>query len=398
MASIESIQFAERFNGITGSAIREILKYMTRPNMISFGGGNPAASALEEDVIADIARDVLLADGKRILQYGATDGYAPYKEAVAGWVKELGIDCSAQDVLPVTGSTQGIDLLAKALINPGDVVLVESPTFLGTLQAFKLYQAKLVPVETDEGGIVLSDLERLVCEYHPKMLYVIPTFQNPTGRTLAADRRKPIAEMAEKYGFVVMEDDPYRDLRYAGEALPSIKSYDKAGWVVHMASFSKLISPGLRIGAAIVQEPIRQKMIFGKQANDVHSSNLTQAIVAAYLERGLMGPHVEAICKSYALQMNRMLEHLASFPDTRYTRPQGGLFIWAELPEGIDTLAMMPKAIDRGVAYVPGTHFYCEEGTHRNTLRLNFSNSTLEKIDEGMEILRSVVCEELKQR
>ncbi len=396
MPSIENVQFAERFNGITGSAIREILKYMTRPNMISFGGGNPAASALEETVIADISRDVLLKDGKRILQYGATDGYAPYKDAVAQWVQGLGIQCGPEDVLPVTGSTQGIDLLAKALINPGDVVLVESPTFLGTLQALKLYQAKLVPVQTDEGGIVLEDLERLIKAYHPKMLYVIPSFQNPTGRTLAAERRQPIAEMAEKYGMVVMEDDPYRDLRYAGEALPSIKSYDKAGWVVHMASFSKLISPGLRIGAAIVKEPIRQKMIFGKQANDVHSSNLTQAIVAEYLNRGLMAEHVRSICRSYAVQMNRMLSHLEDFPDTRFTHPEGGLFIWAELPEGIDTLAMMPKAIERGVAYVPGTHFYCEEGTHRNTVRLNFSNSTIEKIDQGMDILRQVVEGELK--
>ncbi len=396
MASIETVQFAERFNGITGSAIREILKYMTRPNMISFGGGNPAASALEEDVIADISRDVLLADGKRILQYGATDGYAPYKEAVAKWVKGLDIDCGPEDILPVTGSTQGIDLLAKALINPGDVVLVESPTFLGTLQAFKLYQAKLVAVQTDEGGIVLEDLERLIRMHRPKMLYVIPSFQNPTGRTLAADRRRPIAEMAEKYGMVVMEDDPYRDLRYAGGALPSIKSYDQAGWVVHMASFSKLISPGLRIGAAIAREPIRQKLIFGKQANDVHSSNLTQAIVAEYLNRGLMEGHVKSICRSYAVQMNRMLKHLASFPDTRFTRPEGGLFIWAELPEKIDALEMMPKAIERGVAYVPGTHFYCEEGTHKNTIRLNFSNSTIEKIDEGMNILRQVVEAELK--
>lgn len=396
MASIETVQFAERFHGITGSAIREILKYMTRPNMISFGGGNPAASALEEDVIADISRDVLLADGKRILQYGATDGYAPYKEAVAKWVKGLDIDCGPEDILPVTGSTQGIDLLAKALINPGDVVLVESPTFLGTLQAFKLYQAKLVAVQTDEGGIVLEDLERMIRAHRPKMLYVIPSFQNPTGRTLAADRRRPIAELAEKYGMVVMEDDPYRDLRYAGEALPSIKSYDQAGWVVHMASFSKLISPGLRIGAAIAREPIRQKLIFGKQANDVHSSNLTQAIVAEYLNRGLMEDHVKSICQSYAVQMNRMLKHLESFPDTRFTRPEGGLFIWAELPEKLDALAMMPKAIERGVAYVPGTHFYCEEGTHMNTIRLNFSNSTIEKIDEGMDILRQVVEAELK--
>lgn len=391
----DNIRFADRFDGITGSAIRAILKLMVKPGMISFGGGNPAASALEEDVIAEISRDVLLADGKAILQYGATDGYNPFKEQVAHWLAGMNIDASPEKVLPITGSTQGIDLLAKALLNPGDVVLVESPTFLGTLQAFKLYQAKLVPVKTDEGGIVLEDLEALIKAHHPKMLYVIPTFQNPTGRTLAHERREPIARMAAQYGMVVMEDDPYRDLRYTGTALPSIKSFDQEGWVVHMASFSKLISPGLRVGAAVCDQPIMGKLIFGKQANDVHTSNLTQAIVAEFLRRGLMEPHVKSICTSYSVQMNRMLEHLATFPDTTFTRPEGGLFIWAELPEHIDTLALMQQAVNRGVAYVPGTHFYCEEGTHKNTLRLNFSNSTLDKIDQGMDILRTLVKEQL---
>lgn len=391
----DNIRFADRFNGITGSAIRAILKLMVKPGMISFGGGNPAASALEEEVIADISRDVLLKDGKAILQYGATDGYNPFKQEVATWLEGMGIKAAPEQILPITGSTQGIDLLAKALINPGDVVLVESPTFLGTLQALKLYQAKLVPVPTDEGGIILDDLEALIKKHHPKMLYVIPTFQNPTGRTLALERREPIARMAAQYGMVVLEDDPYRDLRYAGTALPAIKSFDQEGWVVHMASFSKLISPGLRIGAAVCDQPIMGKLIFGKQANDVHTSNLTQAIVAEYLHRGLMKDHVVSICQSYALQMNRMLSHLETFPDTTFTRPEGGLFLWAELPKQIDALALSTTAIDRRVAYVPGTHFYCENGTHLNTIRLNFSNSTLEKIDEGMDILRNLVKESM---
>ena len=391
----DNIRFADRFNGITGSAIRAILKLMVKPGMISFGGGNPAASALEEEVIANISRDVLLKDGKAILQYGATDGYNPFKQEVATWLEGMGIKAAPEQILPITGSTQGIDLLAKALINPGDVVLVESPTFLGTLQALKLYQAKLVPVPTDEGGIVLDDLEALIKKHHPKMLYIIPTFQNPTGRTLALERREPIARMAAQYGVVVLEDDPYRDLRYAGTALPAIKSFDQEGWVVHMASFSKLISPGLRIGAAVCDQPIMGKLIFGKQANDVHTSNLTQAIVAEYLHRGLMKDHVASICQSYALQMNRMLYHLETFPDTTFTRPEGGLFLWAELPKQIDALALSTTAIDRRVAYVPGTHFYCENGTHLNTIRLNFSNSTLEKIDEGMDILRNLVRESM---
>ena len=391
----DNIQFADRFNGITGSAIRAILKLMVKPGMISFGGGNPAASALEEDVIAQIAHDVLLQDGKAILQYGATDGYTPFKQEVSKWLEGMNIHAAPEQILPITGSTQGIDLLAKALINPGDVVLVESPTFLGTLQALKLYQAQLVPVPTDEGGIILDALEALIQKHHPKMLYVIPTFQNPTGRTLALERREPIARMAAQYGMVVLEDDPYRDLRYAGTALPAIKSFDKEGWVVHMASFSKLISPGLRIGAAVCDQPIMGKLIFGKQANDVHTSNLTQAIVAEYLRRGLMKDHVASICASYAKQMNRMLEHLETFPDTVFTHPEGGLFLWAELPKTIDALALAPTAIDRRVAYVPGTHFYCENGTHLNTIRLNFSNSTLEKIDEGMDILRTLIQENL---
>lgn len=387
----ENIRFAERFDGISGSAIRAILKMIVRPGMISFGGGNPSADALEEETLAQIAADVLRRDGKTILQYGATDGYSPFKVQAAQWLASAGISATPDALLPVTGSTQGIDLLAKALINPGDTILVESPTFLGSLQAFALYQANLVPVPTDEDGIILDELERLITLHHPKMLYVIPTFQNPTGRTLALHRRKPIAEMAARYGVVVLEDDPYRDLRYQSAALPAIKSFDTEGWVVYMASFSKLISPGLRVGVALCAQPLLAKMIFGKQANDLHTSNLTQAIVGEYLQRGLMQTHLSSICDAYRRRMERMVAHLDTFPDIRFTHPEGGLFLWAQLPEHVDTLALLQNAVDRGVAYVPGTHFYCTPGTHKNTLRLNFSNSSLEQIDKGMTILRDVI-------
>ena len=393
--NLDALSFASRFDGVTGSAIREIFKMIAKPGMISFAGGNPAKSALPDDVCAQIAQEVLQADGKAILQYGATEGYAPLLESLKAYA-EAQLGCEVPAVLPVTGSTQAMDLLCKALINPGDVILVENPTFLGNMQCMHLYEAKLVPVPSDEGGIILEELEKAIQKHHPKMLYTIPTFQNPTGRTLAADRRQPIAEMAAKYGMVVAEDDPYRDLRYAGEPLPSIKSYDKEGWVVFMGSFSKIISPGLRVGFMAGDARILRKCTIGKQSADVHTSNLTQAIVDQFLRRNLLPGHIASICASYKEQMDAMMQELETFPaGTTYTRPEGGLFIWVELPVNINVLDLLAKCVERKVAFVPGTHFFCDGG-HMNTLRLNFSNSTVEQIHEGMTVLREVIAEATK--
>lgn len=390
------LQFADRFEGITGSAIREILKLLNRPGMISFGGGNPAASALEDEVVAELAHHVLKQDGKAILQYGATEGYAPLKAAICDWLAPLGFRPKPEEVLPITGSTQGIDLLSKALLNPGDVVLVENPSYLGALQTFRLYQANLIAAPTDEDGLVLDSLERLIQAHHPKVLYVIPTFQNPTGITLAAERRAPIAEMARKYGVLVIEDDPYRDLRYAGEALPAIKSYDTEGWVAHLSSFSKIISPGLRCGALTCRADLLRKAVISKQSTDVHTSTLTQAIVAEYLRQGRLPAHIADICQSYATQLHAMLGHLADFPEgTWYTKPKGGLFVWVRLP-GLDAQALLERCLERNVAFVPGTHFF-REGGHPDTLRLNFSNSTIDQIHTGMVILRQTVAEMLAE-
>ncbi|MBP3637273.1 MAG: PLP-dependent aminotransferase family protein [Clostridia bacterium] len=388
--NLDSIQFASRFDGVSGSAIREIFKMIAKPGMISFAGGNPAASALPDEKVAELAQKVLRENGKAILQYGATEGYAPFLESLKAYAeKQLG--CEVTGILPTTGSTQGMDLLCKALINPGDVILVENPSFLGNLQCMNLYQAKLVPVESDENGLMLDKLEEAIIKHHPKMLYTIPTFQNPTGKALAADRRQPIAEMAAKYGMVVAEDDPYRDLRYAGSPIPSIKSYDKEGWVVFLGSFSKIISPGLRVGFMVGDPRILRKCTIGKQSADVHTANLNQAIVDQFLRQDLLPAHIASICESYKAQMNAMLDELATFPEgTRYTKPEGGLFIWVELPEGIEAKAMLEKAVERHVAYVPGTHFFCDGG-HDNTFRLNFSNSSIEQIHEGMKILRELI-------
>ncbi|MGN0971507.1 MAG: PLP-dependent aminotransferase family protein [Aristaeellaceae bacterium] len=393
---LDSLRFASRFDGVTGSAIREIFKMIVKPGMISFAGGNPALSALPDQVVADIAADVLDRDGKAILQYGATEGYAPFLESLKQYAQEQ-LGCDIPAVLPVTGSTQAMDLLCKALINPGDVILVENPSFLGNLQCMKLYQATLVPVESDDEGIIVDRLEEAIIRHKPKMLYTIPTFQNPTGKTLAADRRAPIAALAAKYGMVVAEDDPYRDLRYAGTPCPSIKSFDKEGWVVFLGSFSKIISPGLRVGFMAGDPRILRKCTIGKQSSDVHTANLNQAIVDQFLRRNLLPEHIASICQSYKAQLDAMLEELATFPEgTRYTRPEGGLFIWVELPSGIDAQTLLEKAVARHVAYVPGTHFFADGG-HENTLRLNFSNSTIEQIRTGMAVLRELIAAEARQ-
>ena len=393
---IQNISFAHRFDGISGSAIREIFKLLAVPGMISFAGGNPAASALPNEQCAELAREVLLEKGKVLLQYGATEGYPPFRESLAPYVKDrFSFACKPEEILPVTGSTQAMDLLCKALINPGDKVVVENPTFLGNMQCIKLYQAQLIPVDSDENGVKVDELEEVFKTEHPKLFYVIPTFQNPTGRTLSLERRKKIAELAAQYGVVVAEDDPYRDLRYAGEGLPSIKSFDSEGWVAFMGSFSKVISPGMRVGFLAANPTLLRKCVIGKQSSDLHTANLNQAIVDEYLRRGLLQPHVEEICKSYAEQMNTMLSLLSQCAGVEsFTRPQGGLFIFAELKQGMDAVKLLNSCVARGVAYVPGTYFY-PRGGHENTFRLNFSMSSIEQIKAGMAKLNDVFAENL---
>ena len=390
------VTFADRFEGISGSAIRAIFKVLNKPDMISFAGGNPSNEALPNEICAQLASDALLADGKRILQYGATEGYPPFRESLLAYLKaNYRFAVEAQNVLPLSGSTQGIDLLCKTLTNPGDTVLVESPTFLGNMQTLRIYQQHLVPVESDNQGVLLDRLENAVKAHKPKLLYIIPTFQNPTGRTLAVERRAPIAEMASRYGFLVVEDDPYRDLRYAGTPLPPIKEFDKTEHVVYMGSFSKIISPGMRVGYMIAQEEIISKCAIGKQGTDLHTANLSQAIVDQYLRRGMLSTHIADIIPGYRAKLNAMLEELSTFPKgTQYTHPEGGLFIFVTMPEGFDASALFAKAVELGVAYVPGTSFY-PEGGHHNTMRLNFSNSTLEQIHQGMPILRELIASKL---
>ncbi len=385
-------KFARHMRPINGSAIREIFKLLARPGMISFAGGNPSNTALEPEVISRLSAQVLEKYGATLLQYGATDGFGPFRESAAAFLNTEGVRCDASQVLPVQGGSQAFDLLLKALIDPGDVVLCESPTFLGAIQAMREYNAKLVAMPTDGEGVIVEAAEALIKKHRPKLMYVIPTFQNPTGITLSLERRKALAALANEYGVVIAEDDPYRDLRYRGEALPPIQSFDEGGWVVYMSSFSKYIAPGMRLGAAAVTNPLLlRKMVIGKQSADVHSPLLNQAIVDAYLREGLMPGHLQRICGDYRRQLDAMLAGFEHFPaGTKHTVPQGGLFVWAELPEGVDGLAAFDAAVEAGVAFVPGTHFY-PDGGHLNTLRLNFSMCDIPTIEEGMRKLGGVI-------
>ena len=386
--------FAHRFDQVSGSAIREIFKVIAQPGMISFAGGNPSPAALPDETVRLLADELLLEHGKVLLQYGATEGYAPFVESLHQYVQDM-LKCAVPAVLPVTGSTQAMDLLCKALIDPGDNILIENPSFLGNMQCMKLYQANLIPVASDDYGMLMDDLEEKIKAYHPKMLYTIPTFQNPSGKTLPEDRRRKIAELANAYHMVVAEDDPYRDLRYEGSPVPSIKYFDQDGWVVFLGSFSKIISPGLRVGYIAGHPDLIRKCTVGKQSTDVHTANLNQAVVDLFIRRNLLPDHIRSICTDYGTKMKYMLSKLAEFPGgVRYTKPQGGLFIWAELPDHLNAKRLLDDAIDRKVAFVPGTHF-CVDGGHENTMRLNFSNSTMEQIDTGMSILKDLVTESI---
>ena len=381
--------FSNGIRSVSGSAIRDIFKLLGKPDMISFAGGNPSMRALEPEVICQLSDAAIAKYGASILQYGGTEGLHALRVQTAAYLSETAqVRCTAENILPVQGSSQAFDLLLKALINPGDVVLIESPTFLGAIQALRIYGARLVNMPMDEDGVIIDQVEALVQKHRPKLMYVIPTFQNPTGRTLCVERRRALAQMAAKYGFVIAEDDPYRDLRYAGDPLPSIASFDEADWVVYLSSFSKYISPGLRVGAAAVpNEKLMRKMVIGKQSTDVHSPLITQAIVSLYLEEGRLSAHLKRICDLYRDQLRAMLEGFSALPaGTCHTLPQGGLFIWAALPAGMDAQAILPRAVERGVAYVPGTHFFADGG-HENTLRLNFSMCEPDQIREGMRRL-----------
>ncbi len=393
-------EFANRMDGITGSAIRELFKLLSNPEIISFGGGNPAKESFPVSDVTKIVNDLLTEKGEAILQYGPTEGYMPLKQAYTEHIlRPKGLDANADELLVLSGSSQGLDILAKIFTNPGETILVEAPTFLGALQAFRMYQANIVTVENDSNGINLESLERLMRELKPKLFYCISTFQNPSGGTLPLEKRKKVAELAEKYDVIVIEDDPYCDLRYTGEVLPTIKQFDKSGHVIMLNSFSKILSPGIRVGMAFGNKEIIRKMTIAKQSADTHTSNLSQAIAAEFLSRGLLPKHLERINKFYAERLNTMVNGMKKhFPkECKYTIPEGGLFIWCEMPEGTKMLDIWKEATSKyNVAFIPGKHFYPTAEGHENTFRLNFSMETPERIEAGIEALGKLLQKYVK--
>ncbi len=385
------MEFAKRLDNVTGSAIRAIFALLEQPGMISFAGGNPAPECFPKEDIAAISQKLISENGAGILQYGGTPGISRLKDTVIQMMKARGINALADEVIITSGATQGIGLAAKTLLNPGDVVLAESPTFIGALQTFLTYEAVIKGVNMDDEGMDMDDLEKKLKAYQPKLVYTIPTFQNPTGRTMSLERRKRMAALCKAHGALILEDDPYCDLRYSGQAAPPIKTFDTEGGVIYLMSFSKIISPGLRVGAAIADKRIIQKYNIAKQGEDLHTANLSQEIVNTFMNSGKAEPHIRLICEKYRDKRDAMLKKLKSFPKgVTYTNPDGGLFIWAELPEGMNAVSMFQQCVDAGVAYVPGTHFF-PEGGHENTMRLNFSMASFEQIDKGMDILKSVI-------
>lgn len=394
-------RFSDRIKDLNANAIREIFKLLAQPDIISFAGGLPSNEGLPLEKVKEVSNEVLSSDkALKILQYGATEGYGPLLETGLEYIKRAGINNQSIDnILAISGGQQAIDLMCKSFLNKGDCVLVEEPTYLAVLHILKTYEARPIGVKSGDNGLDLEDLEEKIKKHNPKMLYLVPTFSNPTGKTIDTEKREKIAKICSKYSLVLLEDDPYCELRYEGERVPSIKSFDKEGWVVYVVSFSKTISPGLRTALVVGDDLIIRKMTLGKQATDVHTSSLSQAIVNEYLQRGYMDPHLEKVIPIYKRKKDRMLQKMDEFfpKGIKYTRPEGGLFIWVELPEYMDSKKIFMQSVEQKVAFVGGSSFF-PNGDNLHTLRLNFSNATMEQIDKGIKRLAEVLKNNIKEQ
>ncbi len=391
-----TIQFADRTSHMKASEIREAMKLTLRPSMISFAGGLPAPELFPVKEMKEAACAVLDEMGMQALQYSTTEGYNPLREKIAKRMEEKnGIKTSFENILITNGSQQGLDFSGKLFLNEGDIILFESPSYMGAFNAFKAYQPKLMEVETDNDGMIPEKLEEILATTeNVKLIYVIPDFQNPTGRTWSLERRKRFMEIVNKYNIPVLEDCPYSDLRFEGQGLPSIKSLDTKGLVIFLGSFSKILAPGYRIGWVCAESEILQKYIFAKQASDLQAPTIIQMEISKFMDMYDLDDHVEKVKEVYKKRRDLMLSEMKkTFPDNvKYTYPQGGLFTWVELPEGISSREVLNKCIEQDVAYINGSAFY-PEGGKDNTFRLNYSNMTEEKIVEGIGRLGGVLQE-----
>lgn len=376
---------ARRAARLEPSTIREILKVTAEPHVISFAGGLPAPELFPVEEIRTSAEAVLGELGPEALQYGESEGFRPLRRWIAAEMHARGVETSADHVLVTNGSQQVLDLVGKAVLDPGDVVLTETPTYLAAIQAFQVHEVDFVSVPTDQHGLIPELLPDLIRQHRPKLLYTIPNFQNPTGITLAAERREQTARIAAEHELLVVEDDPYGKLRYRGDDLPPIRHWDTSGRVLYASTFSKTIAPGLRVGWLVAPEGMFEPLLILKQASDLHTSGLDQRIAHHYLTHFDQQAQLERIRSAYGERFGLMDEALhAELPSGySWTSPDGGMFLWVTAPEPVDTLRLLERAVERDVAFVPGRDFFPTDGGS-NYLRLNFSNSTPDRIREGV--------------
>ena len=385
----------------TASVVNGLFGNMTNPNIISFAGGAPAKEALPIDLVRQLTDEVIREDkfGVRALQYGPIQGMPELRQVV---VDELlspkGIQADADDVIIVAGGLEGINLVCQVYIDPGDIILVEAPTFVHSAEIFAMFEANCVGVKTDDDGMDPEDLEEKIKALHPKMIYVIPTFQNPGGITLSLERRKKIAELAAQYDVLVLEDDPYRDIRYSGEDLPPIKTFDTSGNVILANSFSKIFSPGARLGYVVAKKEDIRHLVDAKSATNSFTSMLPQVLCEEFFRRGYYPEHHKKLCALYRERRDAMMKGLDEyFPEgTKHSYPDGGLFVWVQLPGGINTTDLLPEAQEAGVAYVPGEGFFTDApGLGTNCMRMSYGNTQPDKILEGCRILGGLIKSKL---
>jgi 2-aminoadipate transaminase len=373
--------------GLAPSAVREILKVAERPEVISFAGGLPAPELFPVAPISAAFQEVLATEGAAALQYGVTEGHAPLREWIASRLRAQGTPSSVEQLVITTGSQQGIDLVAKLFIDPGDPVVVEGPTYLAALQTFSAYQASLVEVPGDGAGLDVDALEEVLAERPVKLIYVVPDFQNPRGTTLSEARRHRLVALARRHGVPILEDDPYGELRFRGQRPPALSTLD-GGNVIRLGTFSKTLAPGLRVGWVNAPVELARRLAIAKQSADLHTATLVQRATARLLERFDYDGHVATLRRSYGARCEAMLQALERWmpAGSAWTRPEGGLFVWLELPEGSSDEALFQRAMARNVAVVPGRAFFVSPGQDR-FVRLNYSNQRPERIEEGVRRL-----------
>lgn len=384
-------KFSDRVSNLKPSAIREIFKYAADPEVVSLSAGNPSPDAFPAKAIAEISADVLKNNPISVLQYSVSEGYTPLRQHIKEYMRrEHNTGNENDDIIITTGAQQIMDLCSKALVNEGDTVICEAPSFIGSLNTFRSYNARLVGVTLESDGMKLDELENaLKTEPNVKFIYTIPNFQNPSGITASLEKRKKIYELAKKYGVLILEDNPYGDLRYSGQNVPNIKSLDTDGIVIYAGSFSKVISPGMRVAYCIAPKPIFQRLVVCKQSNDVHTNIWSQYVCDEFITKYDFNAHLAGLRELYTKKAAYCMELLDKYcaPAISYHRIDGGLFIWCDLPESIGMREFCKEAIKNKVCVVPGNAFLTDENAPCNSFRINFSTPTDDQLKKGIEIL-----------